>query len=115
MPETHSHNLTNSNIKKISSCLSINSQTSSKNSDPLNITTMLDKLTLLDSQIYPTPPNTPGSSVTNDMQYIIDASVHINLATELENDKKYEEAYAAYKAAIDILLKYGKGKEFFIL
>lgn len=76
---------------------------------------MLDKLTLLDSQIYPTPPNTPGSSVTNDMQYIIDASVHINLATELENDKKYEEAYAAYKAAIDILLKYGKGKEFFIL
>ncbi|XP_018571018.1 ribosomal protein S6 kinase delta-1 isoform X2 [Anoplophora glabripennis] len=108
-PETLSHNLPHSNLKKLSSCLSINSQTSSKNSDSLSVTTMLDNLTLIDGQIYPTPPNTPGSLVASGcMQYIIDASVHINLATELENSKKYEEAFAAYETAIDILLKYGK-------
>lgn len=85
---------------------------SSKLSDSLSITTTLDSITLIDGQIYLTPPNTPGNaSVDNQaMQYIIDASVHINMAVELENNKKYEEAFTAYKAAVDILLKYGKGK-----
>lgn len=77
---------------------------------------MLDNLTLLDGQIYPTPPNTPGSLMASGyMQYIIDASVHITLATELENSKKYEEAYNAYETAIDILLKYGKGNKLFVM
>lgn len=50
------------------------------------------------------------------MQYVIDASLHVNMAMELESNKMYEEAFTAYKAAIDILLKYGKGTFFvFIL
>ncbi|KAJ8925910.1 hypothetical protein NQ315_009762 [Exocentrus adspersus] len=105
IPTTNIH----SSLKNLSSSSSINSQCSSKNSDSISITTMLDNLTLLDGQIYPTPPNTPGSSVVGDyLQYVIDASVHINLAAELEKDKKYEEAYFAYKTAIDILLRHGK-------
>lgn len=31
------------------------------------------------------------------------------MALELENNKKYEEAFVAYKTAIDILINYGKG------
>ncbi|KAJ8977477.1 hypothetical protein NQ317_001759 [Molorchus minor] len=108
-PLNHGHTFSHSRIKKFSSPSRQIHKRHRKNSDTLSITTMLDSITLLDGQIYPTPPNTPGSSVALDyMQYIVDATVHINLAVELENDKKYEEAYTAYKAAIDILLKYGK-------
>jgi hypothetical protein len=63
---------------------------------------------LLDAQIYPTPPNTPRCA-EDDTHYLVDASIHVSIAVELENDRKYEEAFTAYKAAIDILLKYGKG------
>lgn len=104
-----------SRMKKLNSSLSINSQSSSKNSDSQSISTVLDSIVLLDDQIYPTPPNTPRPTVMSDQQYIIDASVHIRLAVELEGDKKYEEAFCAYKTAIDILLKHGKGKRWLYL
>ncbi|XP_044263712.1 ribosomal protein S6 kinase delta-1 isoform X2 [Tribolium madens] len=79
----------------------------SRNSDNISISTTTDSVTLLDGLIYPTPPNTP-SCAENYAQYVIDASIHVKIATELENEKKYEEAFTAYKTAIDILLKYGK-------
>ncbi|XP_064211866.1 ribosomal protein S6 kinase delta-1 isoform X2 [Tribolium castaneum] len=87
--------------------LSLSHSHQSKNSDNISISTTTDSITLLDGQIYPTPPNTP-SCAENYAQYIIDASIHVNIATELENEKKYEDAFTAYKTAIDILLKYGK-------
>lgn len=86
---------------KYNSCTSIISKTS----DTLSIS----ELSLLDGYSYLTPPNTPGASSNDVVQYIIDASLHVNMAVELENDKNYEGAYTAYKTAIDILLKYGKG------
>lgn len=109
--QNDSFNDSHTKLKKLNSSTSINSQTSSKLSDSLSITTTLDNIMLIDGQIYLTPPNTPGNSSIDDqfMQYIIDASLHINMAVELEYNKKYEEAFTAYKAAIDILLKYGKG------
>lgn len=110
--QTDSFYDSHSKLKKLNSSTSINSQASSKLSDSLSITTTLDSITLIDGQIHLTPPTSPGyTSMDNqDMHYIIDASVHINMAVELENNKKYEEAFTAYKAAVDILLKYGKGK-----
>lgn len=101
-----------SKLKKLNSSTSINSQTSSKLSDSVSIATTMDSITLLDGHTYMTASNnTPGFSSMDDqpMQYFIDASLHINMAVELEISKKFEEALAAYKAAIDILLKYGKG------
>lgn len=97
-------------LRKLNSTTSINSQ-SSKLSDSLSITTTMDGLSLIDSPIYFTPTNAAGYSLMDNqtIQYIIDASLHINLALELENNKKYEEAFTAYKAAVDILIKYGKG------
>ncbi|RZC38223.1 ribosomal protein S6 kinase delta-1, partial [Asbolus verrucosus] len=92
---------------RLSLSTSITNSHHSKNSDSISVSTTTDSITLLDGQIYPTPPNTPRCA-ENFVQYIIDASIHVNIAMELENDKKYEEAFTAYKTAIDILLKYGK-------
>lgn len=94
--------------QNLKSRVSLNNSHQSKNFDSISVSTTTDSITLLDGQIYPTPPNTP-SCAENYVQYIIDASIHVNIATELENSKKYEEAFTAYKTAIDILLKYGKG------
>lgn len=112
MFQNDSFNGSHTKLKKLNSSTSINSQNSSKLSDSLSITTTLDNITLIDGQVYLTPPNTPGYSSMDEqyMQYIIDASIHINMAAELEFNRKYEEAFTAYKAGIDILLKYGKGK-----
>lgn len=72
----------------------------SKNSDSLSIST-IDSLTLLDGQIL-SDPASPSE------QYIVDASVHVKLAEELEHDKKFEESFVAYKTAVDILERHGK-------
>lgn len=77
-------------------------------------------------RMYLSPPSTPnsadvapvnggGGGVDCSVQYIVDASVHVNLAVELECRRQFEEAFVAYKAAIDILLKYGKGGGYFII
>ncbi|KAJ3648539.1 hypothetical protein Zmor_020334 [Zophobas morio] len=99
-------------IKQLSkSKLSLNTSITfshhSRNSDSISVSTTTDSITLLDGHIYPTPPNTPHCG-DGFVQYIIDASIHVNIAVELESEKKYEAAFTAYKTAIDILLKYGK-------
>ncbi|CAH0550105.1 unnamed protein product [Brassicogethes aeneus] len=84
-------------------------QSVSQSSDTVSIGTTTDSLLLIDGQVYPTAPQTPGVSVSGEYaQYLIDASIHVNIAVELENDKKYDEAFVAYTTAIDILLKFGK-------
>lgn len=65
----------------------------------------------LEGQIYPTPPNTPGSSISDKPgQYVEDAKHHIGLAQEYERNKDYENAFTEYKAAIEVLLEHVKGR-----
>lgn len=88
--------------------LSRESSISLRRADTISISTTTDSLLLMDDNLF--SASTFNSSFNNDeVQYLIDASVHVNMAIELENEKKYEEAFTAYKTAIDILLKYGKG------
>jgi hypothetical protein len=101
------HNLKSMSKSRSSLNASITNSHHSKNSDSISVSTTTDSITLLDAQIYPTPPNTPRCA-EDDTHYLVDASIHVSIAVELENDRKYEEAFTAYKAAIDILLKYGK-------
>ncbi|XP_056646737.1 ribosomal protein S6 kinase delta-1 isoform X1 [Diorhabda sublineata] len=89
-------------LQKFNSSTSINSHTSSNKSDLSNITNIFDNMSLLDGQGLPFIKN-----LDENVQYILDASVHINLASELEEDRKYQEAHIAYNTAIDILVKYG--------
>lgn len=100
--------------KRVDSSLSSSNSQSSKLSadsrDSLNTPLASDSSTV-DAHIYPTPPNTPGSSITdNPTQYIIEASEHINFAVDHEKNKEYENAFAAYKNGIDILLRNVKSK-----
>ncbi|CAH1102840.1 unnamed protein product [Psylliodes chrysocephalus] len=93
-----------SKLHKFSSTASLNSHTSSNNSDLSNITNIFDNISLLDGHSYNIPLI---KSLDDNIQYILDASVHINLAAELEEDRKFEEAHVAYNTAIDILSKHG--------
>lgn len=83
---------------------------SSNSHDSLAASTIasLDRLQNMETQIFPTPPTTPNTS-NHSTQYILSASEHINLATQFEIDKKYEDAFTEYKLGIDILLKNVKG------
>lgn len=84
---------------------SIDSQ-SSKASESLSVVNIDSSLTLLEG--YNSPETL--SEVPEDLQYLFNASVHVNMAIELESDKHYEEAFSAYKTAVDILISGGKGK-----
>lgn len=78
--------------------------------DSLNITVSSDGPVTFEGQIYPTPPNTPGSSMSDSLaQYIDDAADHIVTAQECEKNKNYEDAFSEYKAGIEILLEHVKG------
>lgn len=46
---------------------------------------------------------------SNQSEYILKASKHINSGMQHENEKNYKEAFAEYKAGIEILLKNIKG------
>lgn len=96
------------NLKKPTSMTSIDSQ-SSKTSESYSISNVDSSMLLLEGRNYSSPPTTPSYSVNEEaMQYLINASLHVNMAIELENDKKYEEAFSAYKTAVDILINGGK-------
>lgn len=101
LTDSKSH-LPHPKLQKFNSSTSINSHTSSNNSDLSNVTNMFDNISLLDGQGLPFIRN-----LDENVQYILDASVHINLAAELEEDRKFLEAHIAYNTAIDILAKYG--------
>lgn len=88
--------------------LSRQSSISLRRADTISISTATDSLFLMDDNLFSMPSFTSGL-MNDDVQYLIDASIHVNMAIELEGEKKYEEAFTAYKTAIDILLKYGKG------
>ncbi|XP_050297155.1 ribosomal protein S6 kinase delta-1 isoform X2 [Anthonomus grandis grandis] len=90
-------------LKKPNSMTSINSQCS-KTSDQISISNVDNSLLLLEEQNSPVKPSLSSEST----QYLINASMHVNMAIELENDKSYEEAFAAYKTAVDILISGGK-------
>lgn len=93
---------------RVDSSLSLSTSHSSKLSD--SITLCSENGLSLDGQIYPTPPNTPGSVISDSStQYVIEASDHINLAVEYEINKEYESAFKEYKTGIDILLRHVKG------
>lgn len=85
---------------------SIDSQ-SSKASESLSVVNIDSGLTLLEN--YNSPEAL--SEVPEDVQYLFNASVHVNMAVELESDKHYEEAFSAYKTAVDILISGGKGNK----
>ncbi|KAL3276204.1 hypothetical protein HHI36_020922 [Cryptolaemus montrouzieri] len=87
----------------------LSNTTTTESLDNISIAT-IESLTLIDGQIYSSPPRSPDSDEVY-AQYIIDASVHIKMAEELENAKKFEESFVAYKTAIDILLRYGEKEE----
>lgn len=64
----------------------------------------------LDGHIYPTPPNTPSSTPTdNELKYIMEATVYADMAVDFEKSGHYEDAFISYKKSIDILLKNVKG------
>ncbi|KAH1006400.1 ribosomal protein S6 kinase delta-1 isoform X2 [Dendroctonus ponderosae] len=86
-----------SNLKKLNSMTSIDSQ-SSKTSETVSVSNMDGCLMLLD---------TSGQS-DEFTQYLMNACMHINMAIELENERQYEEAFSAYKIAVDILISGGK-------
>lgn len=93
-----------SNLRKLNSMTSIDSQ-SSKTSETASVSNMDSCLMLLD---------TSGQS-DELTQYLMNACMHINMAMELENERQYEEAFSAYKIAVDILISGGKGgKRFFV-
>lgn len=79
--------------------------------ESLNIAISSDSGVNLEGQIYPTPPNTPGSSVDENPNYIHNAKHHINVAQECERNKDYENAFAEYKAGVEILQEHIKGKQ----
>lgn len=71
----------------------------------------LDGSTILEGQVFPTPPETPNSmNATSPSYYVLEASHFITQAVEFEIAKKYEEAFTAYKAGIDVLLRNVKGQ-----
>ncbi|CAG9863559.1 unnamed protein product [Phyllotreta striolata] len=104
LSDTKTQTIRPARLSKFNSTASLNSHTSSNNSDLSNITNIFDSISLLDGQSYSIPFI---RSLDDNVQYILDASVHVNLAGELEEGKKYEEAYVAYNAAVDILTKHG--------
>ncbi|KAF7279668.1 hypothetical protein GWI33_006832 [Rhynchophorus ferrugineus] len=93
----------NTNLRKLNSMTSIDSH-SSKTSEFSSILNAENSLLLLDGQYQ----NFNSSILDETIQYLVDASVHINLAIELESEKKYEEAFSAYKTAVEILINGGQ-------
>lgn len=101
-------------LNKLSKQISFDNSTkqTSNSHDSLSTsatTASSDSMQNTEGQIFPTPPTTPNTG-NNFSQYILSASEHINLATQFEIDKKYDDAFTEYKLGIDILLKNVKGK-----
>lgn len=95
----------NTNLRKLNSMTSIDSN-STKSLESCSTFNMDSNLLLTDNHIEG-PFNLPSSSQSA-IHYLDDASVHINRAVEFENDNKYEEAFNAYKTAVDILITGGQ-------
>lgn len=93
------------NLKKLNSLTSIDSQ-SSKTSESFSISNVDNSLLLLDGHCSPTWSAAQNQEI---MQCLMNASIHVNMAIELENDRQYEEAFSAYKTAVDILINGCKG------
>ncbi|XP_028141296.1 ribosomal protein S6 kinase delta-1 [Diabrotica virgifera virgifera] len=102
--ESAKNTLPHPKLKKFNSSTSINSHTSSNISDLSSVTNIFDNISIVDGQGFNIPYI---KSLDDNIQYILDASVHINLAAELEEDRSFAEAHVAYNTAIDILMKHG--------
>uniref|UniRef100_A0AB74UL61 Ribosomal protein S6 kinase delta n=1 Tax=Euwallacea interjectus TaxID=321055 RepID=A0AB74UL61_9CUCU len=85
------------NLKKLNSMTSIDSQAS----ESISIANVDNNLLLFKDSSSPEA----FSEVT---QYLKNASLHVHLAIDLENEKQFEEAFSAYKTAVDILINGGK-------
>lgn len=90
----------NSNISKVSSQCSSNSSTHS----------FVDLGNEIVSPSSPIPESLQ-LECSNQIQYLTDAAQFITQAAECEIDKKYEEAFSAYKLAISSLLTGVKGEK----
>ncbi|CAG9764913.1 unnamed protein product [Ceutorhynchus assimilis] len=86
-----SDSISKTNLRKLHSMTSIDSQCSSSISN-------IDSSLLLFE----------GQQLLPVAQYLTNASLHINMAIDLENDKQYEEAFSAYSTAVEILISGGK-------
>lgn len=115
LSDTSGRNLsfTKYSVKTLDSNASSSNSRSSKvsldSNDSFDTMTVTDGISL-NGHIYPVPLNTPVSIVSNNSaEYIAEALDHAKLASTCETNKEYEDAFAAYKQAIDILLKHVKG------
>ncbi|KAL1501633.1 hypothetical protein ABEB36_006928 [Hypothenemus hampei] len=93
VPQVTEATIAKTSLRKLSSMTSIDSH-SSRASETVSICHYDPGQSFFDGHGSP-------SEIT---QYLINANMHVNMAVELENEKHYEEAYSAYKTAVDILM-----------